>query len=253
MLTELLPAQLFSYMLVFLRVGSAMMLLPGFGEPYVPPRLRLLLALTIAVIVAPILGNALPALPESASALALLLLGEILIGLFLGTVARMYMAALTTAGMVIAYMSSMANALTNDPSAAQQGSIAGTFLLIVAVMTIFSLNLHHAMLFAIIDSYELFVPGQAPPVADFADMISRVVGKTFLLSFQIAAPFIAVGLIFFLGLGLLGRLMPQMQVFFVAMPLQIAAGFVVMVLVLPAIMRVFIGAFQESLLPFVPL
>ena len=253
MLQDLLPAQLFAYMLVFLRVGSAMMLLPGFGEPYVPARLRLLLALTIAVIVAPVLGNTLPVMPESAAALALLLLGEILIGFFLGTVARMYMAALTTAGMVIAYMSSMANALTNDPSAAQQGSIAGTFLLIVAVMTIFALNLHHAMLFAIIDSYELFVPGLPPPVADFADMISRVVGRTFLLSFQLATPFIAVGLIFFLGLGLLGRLMPQMQVFFVAMPLQIAAGFVVLVLVLPAILRVFIGAFQGSLLPFVAL
>ncbi|MHA1600558.1 MAG: flagellar biosynthetic protein FliR, partial [Alphaproteobacteria bacterium] len=89
--------------------------------------------------------------------------------------------------------------------------------------------------------------------ADFADMVSRVVAKTFLLSFQIAAPFIAMGLIFFLGLGILGRLMPQMQVFFVAMPLQIAVGLAVLALVLPAVIRWFIGAFQESLLPFVAL
>jgi flagellar biosynthetic protein FliR len=147
----------------------------------------------------------------------------------------------------------MANALTPDPSAAQQGSIAGSFLVVAAVLTIFTLDLHHAMLAAVIDSYQLFVPGQVPPVADFADMISRVVAQTFLLSFQISAPFIAVGLIFFLGLGLLGRLMPQMQVFFVAMPLQIAAGLVVLVLVLPAILRWFVGAFQDSLLPFVAL
>ena len=182
-----------------------------------------------------------------------LLAGEILIGFFFGTIARLFISALTTAGMVIAYMSTMANALTNDPSAAQQGSIAGTFLGVIAVLMIFTLNLHHAMLAAVIDSYQLFVPGQAPPVADFADMISRVVAKTFLLSFQIAAPFIAMGLIFFLGLGILGRLMPQMQVFFVAMPLQIAAGLAVLALVLPAIINWFIGAFQETLLPFVAL
>ncbi len=253
MLQELLPAQVFLILLVFARIGTAMLLLPGFGEPYVPPRARLFLALLISLIVAPILADTLPTMPDSASDLLVLLAGEILIGAFLGTIARLFLSALTTAGMVMAYMSSMANALTNDPSAAQQGSIAGTFLIVVAVLLIFTLNLHHAMLVAVIDSYQLFVPGQAPPVADFADMVTRVVAKTFLLSFQIAAPFIAMGLVFFLGLGILGRLMPQMQVFFVAMPLQIAAGLAVLALVLPAVMRWFINAFQESLLPFIAL
>ncbi|MHA1601211.1 MAG: flagellar biosynthetic protein FliR, partial [Alphaproteobacteria bacterium] len=202
MLQDLLPAQVFLIMLVFMRVGTAMLLLPGFGEPYVPPRARLFLALMISLITAPILIDVLPAMPESASDLLVLLAGEILIGAFLGTISRLFIAALTTAGMVIAYMSTMANALTNDPSSAQQGSIAGSFLVVVSVMMIFTLDLHHAMLAAVIDSYQLFVPGQVPPVADFADMVSRVVAKTFLLSFQIAAPFIAMGLIFFLGLGI---------------------------------------------------
>lgn len=253
MLQELLPAQVFLILLVFTRVGSAMLLLPGFGEPYVPPRARLFLALMISLIITPILGDTLPAMPESAANLLVLLAGEFLIGAFFGTIARMFLSALTTAGMVMAYMSSMANALTNDPSAAQQGSIAGTFLVVTAVLMIFTLNLHHTMLAAVIDSYQLFVPGQVPPVADFADMVTRVVAKTFLLSFQIAAPFVVMGLIFFLGVGILGRLMPQMQVFFVAMPLQIAAGLAVLALVLPAIMRWFINAFQESLMPFVAL
>ncbi|HEX9792210.1 MAG TPA: flagellar biosynthetic protein FliR [Kiloniellales bacterium] len=253
MLQELLPAQIFAILLVFVRLGTTMLLMPGIGDPYVPPRTRLILALLIALVIAPILGNTLPAMPESAADLVVLIVGEFLIGAFFGTITRLYISALTTAGMIIAFMSSMANALTPDPSAAQQGSIAGSFLVVAAVLTIFTLDLHHAMLAAVIDSYQLFVPGQVPPVADFADMISRVVAQTFLLSFQISAPFIAVGLIFFLGLGLLGRLMPQMQVFFVAMPLQIAAGLVVLVLVLPAILRWFVGAFQDSLLPFVAL
>lgn len=253
MLQELLPAQVFLILLVFMRVGTAMLLLPGFGEPYVPPRARLFLALMISLIITPILGDTLPAMPESAANLFVLLVGEILIGAFFGTITRLFLSALTTAGMVMAYMSSMANALTNDPSAAQQGSIAGTFLVVVAVLMIFTLNLHHTMLVAVIDSYQIFVPGQVPPVADFADMVTRVVARTFLLSFQIAAPFIVMGLIFFLGVGILGRLMPQMQVFFVAMPLQIAAGFAVLALVLPAIMHWFVNAFEESLLPFIAL
>jgi flagellar biosynthetic protein FliR len=253
MLQELLPAQLFAILLVFVRIGTTMLLMPGIGDPYVPPRVRLFLALMIALTLAPILGSTLPAMPESAAHLVILIAGEVLIGAFFGTMTRLYISALTTAGMIIAFMTSLANALTPDPSAAQQGSIAGSFLVVTAVLTIFTLDLHHAMLAAVIDSYQLFVPGRVPPVADFADMITRVVAQTFQLSFQIAAPFIAIGLIFYLGIGLLGRLMPQMQVFFVAMPLQIAAGFAVLVLVLPAILRWFIGAFQDSLLPFVAL
>jgi flagellar biosynthetic protein FliR len=253
MLQEILPAEIFAILLIFVRVGAATMLLPGYGEPFVSPRLRLLFALMVSLVVAPILSKTLPKMPESASLLTLLIMGEVLIGVFLGTVARLFLAALTTAGMVIGYMSTMANALTTDPSAAQQGSIAGSFLTLVALLTIVTLDLHHMLLMAVVDSYDLFVPGQVPPVSDFSEMIARTVAKTFVLSFQIAAPFVVVGLIFYLGLGLLGRLMPQMQVFFVAMPLQIAIGLGILFIALPVTLRWFIGSFEETMLPFVAL
>jgi flagellar biosynthetic protein FliR len=253
MLEQILPAEIFAIMLIFVRVGAATMLLPGYGEPFVSPRLRLMLALMVSLVVAPVLSKTLPKMPESATLLALLIVGEVVIGVFIGTVARMFIAALTTAGMLIGYMSSMANALTNDPSAAQQGSIAGSFLTIVALLTIMTLDLHHMLLMAVVDSYDLFVPGQVPPISDFADMIARTVAETFLLAFQIAAPFVVVGLIFYLGLGLLGRLMPQMQVFFVAMPLQILTGLSVLFIALPVTLRWFIGSFEDKMLPFVAL
>lgn len=253
MLQEILPAEIFAILLIFVRVGAATMLLPGYGEPFVSPRLRLLFALMVSFVVAPVLSKTLPKMPESASLLTLLIMGEVLIGVFLGTVARLFLAALTTAGMVIGYMSTMANALTTDPSAAQQGSIAGSFLTLVALLTIVTLDLHHMLLMAVVDSYDLFVPGQVPPVSDFSEMVARTVAKTFVLSFQIAAPFVVVGLIFYLGLGLLGRLMPQMQVFFVAMPLQIAIGLGILFIALPVTLRWFIGSFEETMLPFVAL
>lgn len=250
MLQELLPAGIYAVLLIFVRVGAAVMLLPAFGEPYVPTRVRLLIAFMVALVVAPVIAPTLPAMPEGAVPLLTVILGETLIGIFIGTIARLFMTALITAGMVIAYMSTMANALTNDPSAAQQGSIAGTFLTVVALMVVVTLDLHHLMLLAVVDSYGLFAPGQAPPVGDLADMVTRVVSQTFLLAFQIAAPFIVVGLIFFLGLGLLGRLMPQMQVFFVAMPLQIGVGLVMLAITLPTIVRWFVGSLEEAMVPF---
>lgn len=251
MLAALLPAELFAALLVFVRVGAAVMLLPGYGEPFVAPRVRLLLALLIALLVTPALSGVLPALPADVPTLVLLIMGEALVGLFLGTIARMFMSALTTAGMVIAYMSSLANALVDDPSAAQQGSIAGSFLHVTALLIIFTLDLHHLLLAAVVDSYQLFVPGQPLPFGDFTETVARVVSKVFLLSMQIAAPFVAVGLVFYLGVGLLARLMPQIQIFFVAMPLQIVLGLMVLALSLPVVMHWFVLNLQETLGPFI--
>ena len=250
MLAQLLPGEIFAILLIFVRIGAAMMLLPGIGEPYVATRVRLLLALTLALLVTPVLADAVPPQPESAWLLGLLVFGEVIIGVFIGTVARLFISALTTAGMIIAYSSSLANSMVNDPSAAQQGSIAGTFLTIVALLVIFALNLHHLMLRALVESYVLFVPGEALPLGDFSDMIARVTAKTFVLSFQIASPFVAVALIFYLGMGLLARLMPQVQIFFVAMPLNISVGLIVMSLALPAVILWFADRLEETLLPF---
>lgn len=250
MLAQLLPGEIFAILLIFVRIGAAMMLLPGIGEPYVATRVRLLLALTTALLITPVLADAVPPQPESAWLLALLIFGEVIIGVFIGTVARLFISALTTAGMIIAYSSSLANAMINDPSAAQQGSIAGTFLTIVALLVIFALDLHHLMLRALVESYVLFVPGEALPLGDLSDMIARVTAKTFVLSFQIASPFVAVALIFYLGMGLLARLMPQVQIFFVAMPLNISVGLIVMSLALPAVILWFAGRLEETLLPF---
>lgn len=250
MLSTLVPAEVFTVLLIFVRVGAAMMLMPGIGDPYVTPRARLLLALLVAVVVTPTLSPTLPGLPDSAVTFALLVIGEAIIGLFLGTIGRLFMSALTTAGMMMAYMSSLANALVNDPSAAQQGSVVGSFLGVVALLVIFTLDLHHLLLGAVVGSYDIFIPGQALPVGDFSRTVSELVGKTFLLAFQLAAPFMAVGLIFYLGVGLLSRLMPQVQIFFVAMPLQIAVGMIILFLSLPVMMRWFAGNLEEAILPF---
>lgn len=250
MLAELLPQQAFSLLLVFVRLGTALMLMPGFGEAYISPRIRLLIALTVSVVVQPILPPVLPALPDSAMALFLLIFGEVFVGFFLGSVARILMAALSIGGMMIAMVTGLANALTNDPTAAQQGSIAGSFLSMMALLIIITLDLHHVLLRGVIESYQLFVPGQALLVGDFSEMVTRVVSKTFLLGFQIAAPFVAVALIFNLGLGLLSRLMPQMQVFFIAIPLQIVIGMGILMIALPALLAWFIAGFEEVMLPF---
>jgi flagellar biosynthetic protein FliR len=247
MLEEIIQADLFAFFLVFTRVGAAMTLMPGFGESYMSPRFRLMIALGIALVVTPIVSATLPALPASPFELFLVLGGEMVIGLFLGAIARILFAALQSAGMVIAYEAGMANAFVTDPTAASQGALFGAFLGVLGVVVIFETGLHYHMLSAVVDSYTLFAPGQLPPLDDYANTIARVFADSFELAIRIAAPFIVVALTFYLGLGLLGRLMPQIHVFFIALPLQIMLGFIVLALTVVAGMTWFLGTFEETI------
>lgn len=117
-------------------------------------------------------------------------------------------------------------------------------------MLIFSTNLHHVMLGALVDSYATFPAGTAPPLADFAEAASRLVADGFTLALQLSALLLVVMLVMQIGLGLLARLMPQMQVFFVAMPLQILLGLAIFAFTLATAMHWYLDRFAEPFAMF---
>jgi flagellar biosynthetic protein FliR len=246
MLNELLSGNLFALLLVFARVGSAFMLLPGFGEAFVPARIRLVIAAATTVVVTPTIASSLAAMPATVPGLAVMIGGEAVVGLFLGMLARIVMTAMHVAGTIIGFQASLGNAALFDPASAQQGTLVAAFLHLLGVFLIFASNLDHLMILALADSYQLFQPGRGLPIADFSDASLRVMARSFAVGMQIAAPLIVVGLLFQIGLGLLSRLMPQIQLFFVAVPAQIMMSFLVMALTLSAGGLLFLGTFQDT-------
>jgi len=251
MLSELLSLNLFGFFLVFARIGMAVSLMPGIGAGYVPVRMRLGVALAISFVMAPALMPNLPLLPPSVAGIAVLLGGEIMIGAFVGTIARIMISALQTAGTVMAYSMSMANALIQDPIAEQQSSTVAGFLLTMGTVLIFVTDLHHLMIMAFADSYSLIVPGRPMPAGDISQVLARHVADSFALGIKLAAPFIIVALTYYIGLGFLGRLMPQLQVFFFGLPFQIGVQLWVLAITASAIMIVFLESFQSSYQGFV--
>ena len=246
-LAQALSGDVFAVLIVFARVGSAVMLLPGFGELFVPPRMRLLFAGAISLLIAPTVSARLPALPPSVLELTLMFGGEIAVGLFLGTLSRILLAALHVAGGVIGVQSSLSSALMFDPASSTQNTLHSGFFYILGILVIFAADLHHTMLMAIAHSYTLFTPGAALATGDFSELGVRYVSQSFALAMQIAAPYIVVGTVFYVGLGLIARLMPQVQVFFIAMPLQIAVSVFLMVFTLAAGIGWFMNSFESAL------
>jgi flagellar biosynthesis protein FliR len=139
-----------------------------------------------------------------------------------------------------------------DPTQGQQNVIVGNFLTVLGVTLIFATDLHHLVIAALNDSYTLFQPGDLPLIGDVAALTTRTVAVAFRIGIQLSAPFLVFGLLFNLGLGILSRLMPQMQVFFVGIPLSILLGFLILLLVLGAMMTTFLGSLEGVLVLLAP-
>ncbi len=252
MLEELLSLNIFAFMIVFARLGTAVSFMPGFSATYVSARLRLGIALAISFAVMPVIAPNLPVMPANIPDLALIITGEMIVGSFIGLLGRVMIATLQTAGTVIALASSMSNALVQDPVAEQQSSTISGFLLTVGVVLIFVTDMHHLMIRAAIESYGVFEPGKPLPAGDFADLLARRVADSFALGLQLAMPAVIIGLTYTIGLGLLGRLMPQLPVFFFGLPVQITVQLWVLMLVLSGIMLVFTRRFADGMGGFLP-
>jgi flagellar biosynthetic protein FliR len=238
----LLPGIAAAYLLTFARVGTLIMLMPGIGETVVSPRLRLAFALLVALVLFPMVRPLLPPMQGAGAGPALigLLIGEIAVGLVLGLSVRAVLAALQTTGTIVAQQLGLSYAMTVDPTTAGQQATLGTFLTLLGITLVLAADLHHLALAGIRDSYAMMPPAGVPATGDAASVAIRAVARGFALAVQIAAPFIAFGILFNLGLGVLSRLMPQMQVFFVATPASILIGMLVLLATLGVMMAVFV-------------
>ena len=246
MVTEVVLAEVFGVFLVFARIGSALMLMPGFGEPYVLGRFRLLLALACSLLLAVPLADELPAPPVEPLSGLRLIGGEIVVGLFMGVAARTLFAALHLAGSVIAFQSGLAAAAIFDPNEATQGTLPGNLLTTTGLVLLFVTDAHHLLLQALAASYAGLPAASPLPIGDMTEVLTRFLDQAFALAVQIAAPLLLVSLLVYLVMGVLNRLMPAFQVLFVALPLQILLAFATVTLSLAGGFFAFFTLFEQG-------
>jgi flagellar biosynthetic protein FliR len=241
---SLLPVLAATFMLVFARVGAMVMLLPGLGESNIPVRIKLGIALLLALIILPLHRAAYQIDLQSINPLLIMMIHEIVVGIVLGATARVTLSALQVGGSVIAQQMGLGFVTSVDPTQGQQGVLIGNFLTMLGVTLLFATDSHYLVIAAINDSYNIFSPGDLTPSGDIAALATRAFAAAFKIGMQLSAPFLVFGLVFNIGLGVLARLMPQMQVYFVGVPLSILAGFLIFSLVLVAMMGTFLNYFN---------
>lgn len=247
---ELIFSEIYRFIFIFLRLGSALMLMPGYSSSYVNVRFRLSVALIVSAVLLPFLNDAIPQpAPDMTENIRRFSL-EICYGIFFGVIMQIMYFAINLCGNFIGQASGFANAQMFDPTSQNQSIITETFLSTIAVTVIFLTDLHHLMLSAVIDSYTLWPIGIKLPSEDFAGFISKVVNDSFVIGFKIGSPFIAFTIIFYTGMGLLSRLMPQLNIFFLSLPLQIYLGLSLLLLTCPVMIMWFCRYYEEGLIQF---
>lgn len=243
--------QVFAAGLVFSRVGALVMVTPGLGEASVPSRVRLSFALLLALCIGPIAAPVLPKIPDSLGVMVGLIIKEVLIGLMIGAVLRMFLSSLAVAGELVSLQTQLSFAQTANPLQAQPGTTIASFLSLMGVTLVFATGLHREFIAAIAHSYTLFQPIKPLPIADAGALAVQTMGKSFALGVQLAAPVIVFALVFNIATGLVGRVMPQFQVFFVATPLSLLFGLSIFALSLGVIGMVWVDRYKALLQLFV--
>lgn len=227
------------------------MVLPGFGETFIPPRIRLSFALAFTLMMFPVVSRGVPAIPGGAGDLGGAVIKEVLIGLLIGTILRLFVVSLATAGEVVSMASTLSFSQTANPMQAQPSTSLSTLLGTMGLVLIFATDLDHLFLAAIVKSFQLFPFTRDVPVGDAGQLAVQTVSKSFALGFQLAAPVVVFSLIFNVATGLVGRVMPQFQVFFVATPLIVVFSLSIFALSFGVIGIVWLDRFRELVGTFV--
>ncbi len=258
-LGALASAQVLAAFAVFCRMGAMMTAAPAFGDFSLSPRVRLAVALAVSAALYPAAARALGPYEAAAAggpfALVGLLVGELAAGAFLGLAARTFAAALNVAGQVIALQMGLSLAQVFDPSQALQGAIIGGFFAVLGATLVFLTDLHHVLIGAVTESYRVFPPGYAGAllaagVGDLSETMIAALSAAFALGVRLAAPFILFGLVFYVGAGVLNRLTPQAQVFFMLLPANLAIGLALLMATTGLIMTAYLEAFAAFLAAF---
>jgi flagellar biosynthesis protein FliR len=235
--------------LVFCRIGSCFMALPGFSSARLPSQVRILVALAVSMSCLPILWDTVYPKVAGGGAIYIALIGtEVLIGTMFGLIARFFTLGLQFAGsvltMMIGFNATPAADVLEDSSENQMTNMIS----FCGLMMLFIMDFHHVVFRVLMDSYTVMPMGGVPNSQKMLITLTDTISKTYFLMLRLSSPFIIYGLMFNIGVGLVNKLAQQMPVYYISAPYLIAGGLLLVYWSIGAMMHQFALAFMPMLL-----
>ena len=234
-----------AFVLVLLRVSAMVVTIPVISEGTIPVRFKAALSIIIAIVIFPlVVGQIPPTKNYHIIQLIFLMIGEALIGITIGFVSRFIFAAIQTAGNIIGLEMGFSIANVIDPMSSEQISIVTELQYLIAMLLFLTLNAHHLFFQAIIQSYVVLKPLSFHFSGSLMQLIFEASKEMFVIALKLAAPIMAVMVFTNVALGIMARTVPQMNIFIVGFPLQIALGLVFLGLTAPLFVRMTAGVYS---------
>jgi flagellar biosynthetic protein FliR len=242
-------AQLSQWLADFLwplvRIAAMLMAAPIFSVRQIPVRFRMLLAVLITLLVQPVLPPS-PVVPAFSTDALLIMLQQIAIGAALGFLMQMAFNALIFGGQVMAYSMGLGFASMMDPTNGVQVPVVAQFWLILAMLAFLLMNGHLVLISAIVDSFSVLpVAADGFGRAGLWELLSWA-SRMFAAGVLMALPVIIALLLINIGMGVVSRAAPQLNIFAVGFPITLMMGFVLMWVTLPQVMNNFGGLVLEA-------
>ena len=230
----------------FARIGACLMVAPIFGATYVPPRVRLVIAGGIALIIAPLVPEPLGVVPFSAAGM-LITVQQVVIGIALGFCMQVVFDAVNLGGQVLSNSMGLSFAYNMDPLHGAQTPVLGQFYTLLVTLTFLALNGHLRLIEILVDGFRTLPIGTAGLGPEGLWTVVRWGSSLFSGALSISIPGVTALLIVNMAFGVMSRAAPSLNLFAVGLPVSLVFGLVIMTVGLPAVQSGFIALMQQAL------
>ncbi|MFC1886707.1 flagellar biosynthetic protein FliR [Thermodesulfobacteriota bacterium] len=232
------------FFLIFLRVSAIIATAPLFDNRSIPIIFKAGLALSVSILLLPILDIDAVIFPSQITPFAIGVASEIMLGLIIGFSVKLIFSGIQLAGQFAGFQMGFAIVNVMDPMTSTQAPVISQFKYQIAMLIFLSINAHHWFLKAIVDSFRLVAPLSFQLNGSLVEHLMKISGNMFVIAVKVAAPIIAALLLTTVALGMIARTVPQMNIFIVAMPLKIIIGLIFFCITLPYLSMFFVNLFK---------
>ena len=243
--TDQIGAWIGSYFWPFVRISALFMVAPVFGAQMVPVRIRVMLAFTLSLLVAPLLPGVPSVDPVSMPGMVVLL-QQVLIGVAMGFMVHMVFQTLVIAGEAIANGMGLGFARMVDPANGVQVPVISQFLIIMATLLFVTLNGHLMLIDLVVRSFVMLPIGEAGITPAGFRMVAGWGSQMFIGALLVALPAVTAMLVVNISMGVITRAAPQLNIFAVGFPLMILLGFIFVALSTPSMLQQFTNLMMDS-------
>ena len=232
---ELMIEKLIGFIMVLTRISAFFLILPVFGWRSIPVRVKAGLVVLISVFFSMITPLAIEPNEISTIKAIFLITNEVTYGFALGLVIMVIFSAVKLGGRIIERQMGLAMAEILDPLTGEKGQPVGALLEMIFILLFFSANGHHLFLFVISRSFEAFPLGSIPSIPVLSSGIIKAGSAMLIAGLKLVAPLMAAFLVLMIILAVFARIVPEMNILFISLPIRVGVGLLMMVVFLPFI------------------